>query len=145
MKFSESWLREWVNPEISREELMSQLTMAGLEVDGVEDVAGSFSGVVVGEVRVQKTLTVQSPDGGSSFHLIGLDERLLFTSETEALEKAESELKALLQTLASEAGAVDPAVEIEIEIRAPEIDGSRHFVEAKLAGSAVGKPKIKRD
>ena len=50
MKFSESWLREWVNPEISREELMSQLTMAGLEVDGVEDVAGSFSGVVVGEV-----------------------------------------------------------------------------------------------
>ncbi|RTR39672.1 phenylalanine--tRNA ligase subunit beta [Shewanella canadensis] len=50
MKFSESWLREWVNPSISREELSHQITMAGLEVDGIEDVAGEFSGVIVGEV-----------------------------------------------------------------------------------------------
>lgn len=50
MKFSESWLREWVNPSISREELSHQITMAGLEVDGIEGVAGEFSGVVVGEV-----------------------------------------------------------------------------------------------
>ncbi|MCH1921422.1 phenylalanine--tRNA ligase subunit beta [Shewanella sp. A3A] len=50
MKFSESWLREWVNPAISREELSQQITMAGLEVDDVEGVAGDFSGVVIGEV-----------------------------------------------------------------------------------------------
>ncbi|MFT2090699.1 phenylalanine--tRNA ligase subunit beta [Paraglaciecola sp. 2405UD69-4] len=50
MKFSEKWLREWVNPAISTEELSEQLSMAGLEVDGVEPVAGEFSGVVVGEV-----------------------------------------------------------------------------------------------
>ena len=50
MKFSEKWLREWVNPSISTEELVEQITMAGLEVDGVDDVAGEFSGVVVGEV-----------------------------------------------------------------------------------------------
>ncbi|KFZ37318.1 phenylalanine--tRNA ligase [Shewanella mangrovi] len=50
MKFSESWLREWVNPAISREELAQQITMAGLEVDGVEGVAGEFTGVVIGEV-----------------------------------------------------------------------------------------------
>lgn len=50
MKFSESWLREWVNPAISREELSEQVTMAGLEVDGVEPVAGEFTGVVVGRV-----------------------------------------------------------------------------------------------
>lgn len=50
MKFSESWLREWVNPEISSETLADQLTMAGLEVDGIEKVAGDFSGVVVGKV-----------------------------------------------------------------------------------------------
>ncbi len=50
MKFSESWLREWVNPEISREALSEQITMAGLEVDGVDPVAADFSGVVVGEV-----------------------------------------------------------------------------------------------
>ena len=50
MKFSESWLREWVNPSVSREELSHQITMAGLEVDGVEPVAADFSGVIVGEV-----------------------------------------------------------------------------------------------
>ncbi|MGA1741884.1 MAG: phenylalanine--tRNA ligase subunit beta [Pseudohongiellaceae bacterium] len=50
MKFSENWLREWVNPKISTEELVAQLTMAGLEVDSVEPAANKFTGVVVGEV-----------------------------------------------------------------------------------------------
>ncbi|MEL7400867.1 MAG: YtpR family tRNA-binding protein, partial [Pseudomonadota bacterium] len=50
MKLSESWLREWVNPELSTADLVEQITMAGLEVDGVESVAGDFSGVVVGEI-----------------------------------------------------------------------------------------------
>ena len=50
MKFSESWLREWANPQITTDELMAQITMAGLEVDGVESAAAEFSGVVVGEI-----------------------------------------------------------------------------------------------
>ena len=50
MKFSEQWVREWVNPAVSTEQLCEQITMLGLEVDGVETVAGKFNGVVVGEV-----------------------------------------------------------------------------------------------
>ena len=50
MKFSEKWLREWVNPDIDSATLVAQLTQAGLEVDAVEPVAGDFSGVVVGQV-----------------------------------------------------------------------------------------------
>src|SRR6476620_11658236 len=50
MKFSELWLREWVNTELDSEALSNQITMAGLEVDGVEPVAGTFNGVVIGEV-----------------------------------------------------------------------------------------------
>ncbi|GGP53444.1 phenylalanine--tRNA ligase subunit beta [Shewanella saliphila] len=50
MKFSESWLREWVNPSVSRDALSHQITMAGLEVDGVDPVAAEFSGVIIGEV-----------------------------------------------------------------------------------------------
>ena len=50
MKFSEKWLREWVNPAVSSQTLCDQLSMAGLEVDGLDPVAGEFSGVVVGEV-----------------------------------------------------------------------------------------------
>lgn len=50
MKISESWLREWVNPAVGTDELVAQLTMAGLEVDAVEKLAGEFSGVIVGEI-----------------------------------------------------------------------------------------------
>jgi phenylalanyl-tRNA synthetase beta chain len=50
MKFSESWLREWVNPQLSTIDLAEQISMAGLEVDGIEAIAGEFSGVVIGHV-----------------------------------------------------------------------------------------------
>ncbi|HFQ4899483.1 TPA: phenylalanine--tRNA ligase subunit beta [Vibrio vulnificus] len=50
MKFSESWLREWVNPAVTTDELTHQITMAGLEVDDVLPVAGAFNGVKVGHV-----------------------------------------------------------------------------------------------
>ncbi len=50
MQISEAWLREYVNPAISTEQLVEQLTMAGLEVDSVTPAAAVFSGVVVGEV-----------------------------------------------------------------------------------------------
>ncbi len=51
MKFSEQWLREWVSPALTTEELIEQLTMAGLEVDGVEPVAAGFTGVVVAKIE----------------------------------------------------------------------------------------------
>jgi phenylalanyl-tRNA synthetase beta chain len=50
MKFSEQWLREWVDPPVSTPELVELLTMAGLEVDSVEAAAADFDGVVAGEV-----------------------------------------------------------------------------------------------
>ena len=50
MKFSEAWLREFVNPDLSTRELVDQLTMAGLEVDSFEPVAAEFDKVVVGEI-----------------------------------------------------------------------------------------------
>jgi phenylalanyl-tRNA synthetase beta chain len=50
MKFSEQWLREWVNPAISSDELVAQITLAGLEVDDIEAAAGECSGVIVGEI-----------------------------------------------------------------------------------------------
>jgi len=50
MKFSEQWLREWVNPAVNTAQLAHQLTMAGLEVDAIEPVAAEFSMVVIGEV-----------------------------------------------------------------------------------------------
>ncbi len=50
MKFSENWLRTWVNPALSSDELAHVLTMAGLEVEALEAVAPAFNSVVVAEV-----------------------------------------------------------------------------------------------
>lgn len=50
MKFSEQWLRQWVNPNLTTEELVEQLTMAGLEVESCQPVAGKFDRVIVAEV-----------------------------------------------------------------------------------------------
>ena len=50
MKASISWLKSLCPTELSVDEIVSRLTMAGLEVDGVETAAKSFTQVVVGEV-----------------------------------------------------------------------------------------------
>lgn len=50
MQFSEKWLREWIDPALDTEALGHQLTMAGLEVDGITPVAAAFTNVLVGEV-----------------------------------------------------------------------------------------------
>jgi phenylalanyl-tRNA synthetase beta chain len=77
MKISERWLREWVDPELSSEQLLHKLTMAGLEVDGAEAAGGSFTGVVVGQVldvephpAADKLQICRVSDGSSSFQVV---------------------------------------------------------------------------
>ena len=50
MQFPESWLREFVTPDISTQELAHRLTMAGLEVEEIQPVAPPFSNVIVAHV-----------------------------------------------------------------------------------------------
>ena len=50
MKFSESWLRTLVDPKLTSEELSHLLTMAGLEVEELKQVAPVFDNVVVAHV-----------------------------------------------------------------------------------------------
>jgi phenylalanyl-tRNA synthetase beta chain len=50
MKFSENWLRELVDIPVDRDALMHRLTMAGLEVEGVETIGAALDGVVVAEI-----------------------------------------------------------------------------------------------
>ncbi|WP_104657592.1 phenylalanine--tRNA ligase subunit beta [Ralstonia insidiosa] len=50
MQFPESWLRSFVNPPITTDELSHRLTMAGLEVEEVDPVAPPFTNIVVGHV-----------------------------------------------------------------------------------------------
>ncbi|KNC16557.1 phenylalanine--tRNA ligase subunit beta [Pseudomonas sp. RIT-PI-a] len=77
MKFSEQWLRGWVSPQASRDELVARLSMAGLEVDSVTLASGEFSGVVVGEVLAteqhpdaDKLRVCQVSDGNETFQVV---------------------------------------------------------------------------
>lgn len=77
MKFSESWLREWVNPDLKTEDLVEQVTMAGLEVDAVDAVATAFTGIVVGEVLkkeqhpdADKLSVCEVSDGSETFQVV---------------------------------------------------------------------------
>ena len=77
MKFSEQWLRSWVNPSVSRDELVARLSMVGLEVDAVTPVAGVFSGVVVGEILsadqhpdADKLRVCQVSNGSATFQVV---------------------------------------------------------------------------
>ncbi|WP_397473293.1 phenylalanine--tRNA ligase subunit beta [Pusillimonas sp.] len=50
MQFPESWLRTFVNPDLSTDELSHRLTMAGLEVEETTPVAPPFSDIVVARI-----------------------------------------------------------------------------------------------
>ena len=50
MKFALSWLKEFVDFDDTIAGLSDKLTFAGLEVEHVETLGGTFAGVVVGEV-----------------------------------------------------------------------------------------------
>ena len=51
MKFSEQWLREWVDPPVSTATLADQLTMLGMEVEDVVAAAPTLDGMVAGRVE----------------------------------------------------------------------------------------------
>jgi phenylalanyl-tRNA synthetase beta chain len=77
MEISENWLREWSDPAVDSETLISQLTMAGLEVEGWRDAAPELSGVVVAEVvavekhpDADKLNLCQVNDGNGQFPVV---------------------------------------------------------------------------
>jgi len=68
MLVSENWLREWVDPGVGAQQLADILTMAGLEVDGIESAAPKFTGVVIAKV-----LEVESHPDAEKLHICQID------------------------------------------------------------------------
>ncbi|MCS5711905.1 phenylalanine--tRNA ligase subunit beta [Candidatus Berkiella aquae] len=95
MKFSEKWLREWVNPSLTTEQLSEQLTMAGLEVDSVEKTAQ--------DTLIEVDLT---PNRGDCLSILGI------AREVAALNK--------LNVTAHKIPTIKPSIEktFEVEIQA---------------------------
>ena len=77
MEISENWLREWADPAIDSDTLISQLTMAGLEVEGLRNAAPKLVDVVVAEVvaiekhpDADKLNVCQVSDGKASYTVV---------------------------------------------------------------------------
>lgn len=51
MKVSLNWLKEYVDITLSLADLAERLTMAGLEVKGVEVIGGNWENIVVGQIK----------------------------------------------------------------------------------------------
>lgn len=50
MQFSESWLRQYVNPSLDSDALAHAMTMAGLEVEEQHSVAPAFTKIVIAQI-----------------------------------------------------------------------------------------------
>ena len=77
MKFSERWLREFVDPPGDTGALVHQLTMQGLEVESVEKAGPSLDAVVVGRVteisphpNADRLRVCQVDVGGSALQIV---------------------------------------------------------------------------
>lgn len=104
------------------------------------DVANAI-GAVASEVRVSKSIQLSSSDGGGSITVLMPTGPKVFANEELAIETARSTLQEVVLGLAEEAGAEEPELETTIEVDAPMIEGSRHFVQAVVTISATGRPK----
>ena len=50
MKFSEKWLREWIDPKVNSKILHEQISSSGIEVEYIEHFESKFHGVIVGKI-----------------------------------------------------------------------------------------------
>ncbi len=70
MQFSKNWLKDFIDIDLSTEIICSQLTMAGLEVDGYEDVTSKITGK---DSIIKLDIT---PNRGDCFSILGVAREL---------------------------------------------------------------------
>ena len=109
-------------------------------IPGDADVANAV-GAVVGQIRASVTVVVTTPEEGR-FIISGAGERLSVLGEPEALQAARERAMTAAIAQAKADGADDAAVSVSEELDAPDIEGSRKFVEARITATATGRPRI---
>lgn len=77
MRLPLNWLREFVDIDISPEDLAEQLTMVGFEVEELEQITPDFSGVVVGRAnrvdphpQADRLTVVEVEDGRRTYQVV---------------------------------------------------------------------------
>jgi phenylalanyl-tRNA synthetase beta chain len=140
MNISTTWLREWINPKVSDEALAEQLTMAGLEVDGIAPVAPYFENIVVGFV-----LSCEQHPDADKLNLCQVD-----VGRADALQIicGASNIRADLKVIVATIGAVLPN---GLKIKKAKLRGVESFgmicsdSELGMADSSTGIAELDAD
>ena len=77
MQFSRNWLYDFIDIDLSTEEICSQLTMAGLEVDGYENIDSKVTGK---DSIIKLDLT---PNRGDCFSVLGVARELAVINDLQ--------------------------------------------------------------
>ena len=138
MKISENWLREWVDPDIDLTALMDQLTMAGLEVEGVEAAGFDLKDVVIGEV-----VSLEQHPNADKLNLCQVSDGI----ETVAVICGASNVRRGLKVVFAKIGAQLPDIKIKkAKLRGVESNGMLcSAAELKLAESSEGIMELDAD
>ena len=70
MQFSKNWLNDFIDIDLSTEDICAQLTMAGLEVDGFENINSKITGK---DSIIKLDIT---PNRGDCFSVLGVAREL---------------------------------------------------------------------
>lgn len=119
MKFSENWLRTFVDPPLSTRDLAHALTMAGLEVEAIEPAAPAFSNVVVAEI-----LSVEKHPGADHLNICQVNAGPSASNEPLQIVCGAMNVRAGIKAPCALAGAQLPGVVIkQTRIRGVESSG----------------------
>ncbi len=115
MKFSENWLRDFVDPPLDTQSLANALTFSGLEVEEIDPAAPLFDRVVVGEV-----LKVEKHPGADKLSLCEVD----VGQETVSIVCGAANVRVGMKVPTALVGAKLPGIEIKAaKVRGVESHG----------------------
>ncbi len=140
MNISTTWLREWISPKVSDEVLAEQLTMAGLEVEGITSVAPYFEKVVVGHV-----LSCEKHPDADKLNLCQVD---VGESETLQIICGAKNIRTDLKVIVATVGAILPN---GLKIKKAKLRGIESFgmicseSELGIAGNSEGISELDAD
>lgn len=119
---------------------IAEMLSATCAVPEAADVANAV-GAVVGQVRSTVTVFVTSPEEGV-FVVSGGGDNRRFTEEEAAMAEAEERASRTAHEHARASGAADVVVVLAREIDAPEVEGRRKLMEARIIATASGRPRV---
>ncbi|MGL3607829.1 hydantoinase/oxoprolinase N-terminal domain-containing protein [Rhizobium sp. G187] len=122
---------------------IAAMLSAECSVPADADVANAI-GAVVGQVRCSVSLLVTSPEEGL-YILSGDGATRRFADEGLALDTARARARELAIERAEASGAVDLSLSFSEQMEAPEIEGRKRLIEARIFATASGRPRHARE